>query len=56
MDPATIILGILAINLAVFLAGCALALYRTWRERHPAHRRRAGTPPSLGRPSHQSHR
>jgi hypothetical protein len=56
MDPAPIILGILAINLAVFLAGCALAVYRTWREGHPAHRRPIGSSPSLGRPSHQSPR
>jgi hypothetical protein len=56
MDPAPIILGILAINLAVFLAGCALAVYRTWREGHPTRRRPAGPRPSLRHPSHQSPR
>jgi len=38
MDPAPIVLGILAINLSVFLAGCSLAAYRTWRESHPVRR------------------
>jgi hypothetical protein len=49
MDPVPIIIGILAINAAVFLAGCALALYRTLRDSHRA-RRRPNT--ALGRPSH----
>ena len=53
MDPAPIILGILAINLAVFLAGCALAAYRTWRDtRRPADVRPPVRP--VGRPSHQA--
>lgn len=38
MDVATIILGIALINLAVFLAGCALAAVRTVGERSAAGR------------------
>ncbi len=56
MDPAPIILGILAINLAVFLAGCSLAVYRAFRESHPARRSRPVAPTNLRRPSHQSPR
>jgi hypothetical protein len=32
MDLAPWIAAIVAINLLVFLAGCALALYRSWRQ------------------------
>lgn len=53
MDPAPVILIILAINLAVFLGGCTLAAYRTWRDAHPAHRRRTVRHHApVGRPSH----
>ena len=32
MDFTPIVLGVAAINLGVFLAGCSLAAYRTYRE------------------------
>jgi hypothetical protein len=51
MDPAPIAIGVVAINLGVFLAGCALAAYRTWRESRPARRHRASHI-TAGRPSH----
>ena len=34
MDLTGIILGILALNVATFVAGCALAIYRYGREQH----------------------
>ena len=36
----TVVLAILAINLAVFLIGCLLAAYRTWGPAARAARRR----------------
>jgi hypothetical protein len=53
MDSVPIIIGILAINVAVFLGGCVLALYRTWHEWRRT-RRRPNV--ALRRPSHQSPR
>jgi hypothetical protein len=41
MDLTPIVLGVAAINLGVFLAGCLLALARTWREAHPTRPSRA---------------
>jgi hypothetical protein len=63
MDVTPIILGIAAINLGVFLAGCALAAFRTWREAHPVGRRKTARravarvradhrSQPLGRPTH----
>jgi hypothetical protein len=49
MDLTGIILGILALNVATFLAGCALALYRYLAEQH-ADAVRPQRPPSL--PAH----
>ena len=40
MDFTLIVAIVAAINLSVFAAGCALAVARTWRERHPRHGRR----------------
>lgn len=50
MDIGSIVAGILAINLSVFLGGCALATYRTWRESHPVARRSAPRGLSVQRP------
>lgn len=52
MDPTPIAIGIVAINLGVFLAGCSLAAVRTWRESHPARRRQTPSPATVGRVSH----
>jgi len=52
MDPAPIALGVLAINLGVFLGGCVLAAYRIWREDHPAPRHRSARRVPVSRPSH----
>jgi hypothetical protein len=40
MDLTPIIVGVAAANVGVFLAGCVLAAYRTWREMYPVRRRR----------------
>ena len=47
MDLTPIVLGVAAINLGVFLAGCALATYRTWREL-PTRRRAQARARALG--------
>ena len=63
MDVTPIFLGIAAVNLGVFLSGCALAAYRTWRDTHPVRPRAAARratmgmrgdqrPHALGRPTH----
>jgi hypothetical protein len=47
MDLSLVVFGVAAANLSVLGAGCALAMLRTWRERHPR-RRTARTGSSLG--------
>ena len=51
MDLGSIVAGILAVNVGVFLGGCALAVYRTWRESHPFHRRPAAPQIQAQRPT-----
>lgn len=47
MDLTPIIVGVAAVNVGVFLAGCALAAYRTWRDLQSRARRRRVRPKTL---------